>query len=675
MRKAKAFISVLCALAMILTLMPAHVAEAETGGVGGYPIKRIEITLGTAEDGQQPFVVTLTGKEELEEPVEVAAVFLYIQKKDTTLVKTIMKKGPYTVDEPCVVNDFVIETANLALDEYVVTAIAQDSEGKPMSNAFPVFLTFGEEQPEPGAPEPEPSETPQPSETPNTSEGEQPDAPLTGNYVDHKPTTYYLTKDIALYKDPGLKNVLCKITKGTIITVYGRLSTDAVLYVKVGNTAGYVDAHEFKGTYEQTPYYTYYKELDQQKIIDEVLTQLEKNAENIAGNELRRQVVLTAITIVGKVPYFYGGKYYGLLHPEWGKDKKAIVDNTGSEDTWPQDAKLAEYAPYGLDCSGYVQWVYLNAQKALGVSKPKFRGGTWTQWDDSTMLLGGKTIAQYGFKEADGTPSLLIGDLVYRDKPQNCKQGYSNYNGIVVGYADDGTPYVASCTSRIGGVVVEKLDTSSFKYARRPNIYKTFNKIGKADTTPVVSIDRPSAAQIEELLGTEPAVVISSSLNVVTVEMSDAFAIIMPETNRSTYKVASSEGLTLLGDKVFKPENADGTKPYYHVFLFKSSALGEHNVVFNRLDANKQVVNGETYTFKIKTIEDKPEPQPEPEPTPTPEPSETPEPSPTESPESPEGTPEPSESPAPSESPEPTESPTPTPAPSPTPAPTESAGE
>lgn len=66
----------------------------------------------------------------------------------------------------------------------------------------------------------------------------------------------------------------------------------------------------------------------------------------------RRAVVQQALMLVGKVNYFWGGKSLVLgWDSRWGQLTK--VSAAGSPTT-------GTYRPYGLDCSGFVDWVFYN---------------------------------------------------------------------------------------------------------------------------------------------------------------------------------------------------------------------------------------------------------------------------------------------------------------------------
>ena len=70
-------------------------------------------------------------------------------------------------------------------------------------------------------------------------------------------------------------------------------------------------------------------------------------------SEERRMVVTYALAFVGKVSYFWGGKSLTLGWDErWG---------TSMEITAPGDETTGTVRPFGLDCSGFVDWVFYNA--------------------------------------------------------------------------------------------------------------------------------------------------------------------------------------------------------------------------------------------------------------------------------------------------------------------------
>lgn len=70
-------------------------------------------------------------------------------------------------------------------------------------------------------------------------------------------------------------------------------------------------------------------------------------------SEERRQVVLTAYQLEGKVNYFWGGKSLTLgWDSRWGTPQEVWAAGSVSTGT---------VRPFGLDCSGFVDWVFYNA--------------------------------------------------------------------------------------------------------------------------------------------------------------------------------------------------------------------------------------------------------------------------------------------------------------------------
>lgn len=79
----------------------------------------------------------------------------------------------------------------------------------------------------------------------------------------------------------------------------------------------------------------------------------------------------TGLSLVGKVPYFWGGKSEAGWNDEWNTPK--LVTAAGSTTT-------GTIRPFGLDCSGFSDWTY---KTAVGIS---LYGGTWSQWDESYAI-------------------------------------------------------------------------------------------------------------------------------------------------------------------------------------------------------------------------------------------------------------------------------------------------
>lgn len=103
----------------------------------------------------------------------------------------------------------------------------------------------------------------------------------------------------------------------------------------------------------------------------------------------RKHILTTALSLVGKVPYFWGGKSPPGWNDEWNTPK--LVTAAGSTTS-------GTIRPYGLDCSGFTDWTY---KTAVGVSLYE---GTWSQWDNSFAISESELLpGDLGFlMDADG---------------------------------------------------------------------------------------------------------------------------------------------------------------------------------------------------------------------------------------------------------------------------------
>ena len=147
----------------------------------------------------------------------------------------------------------------------------------------------------------------------------------------------------------------------------------------------------------------------------------------------RKKVLETALSLVERVQYFWGGKSVPGWNDEWNTPK--LVTAAGSTTT-------GTIRPYGLDCSGFSDWTY---QTALGVT---IGAGTWGQWNASTEI-----------EESE----LIPGDLGF----QNLPNADTNHVLIYAGTDADGRQLWVHCTSG-SGVVLNSPEY--IRYYRRPNV-------------------------------------------------------------------------------------------------------------------------------------------------------------------------------------------------------------
>lgn len=158
----------------------------------------------------------------------------------------------------------------------------------------------------------------------------------------------------------------------------------------------------------------------------------------------RQQIVDKALSIVGKVHYFWGGKSSAIgWDNKWGTPVK--VTSSGSSST-------GKIKPYGLDCSGYVTWVFINIGIDSSTIEKTIGHGTTNQWYLSTSIVENQV------KE---------GDLAFLAVPNTRKV---NHVGIVVGKDEKDNILVAHCNSKYNNVTINTADEVGFMYFRRPAI-------------------------------------------------------------------------------------------------------------------------------------------------------------------------------------------------------------
>ena len=135
----------------------------------------------------------------------------------------------------------------------------------------------------------------------------------------------------------------------------------------------------------------------------------------------RRAVVQAALSLVGKVNYFWGGKSLMLgWDGRWGQLAKVTADGSSASGT---------YRPYGLDCSGMVDWAFYNATDGSyvighgGGAAMQHRCCTPVRWEDAQ-----------------------IGDLAFYPDDEHV--------GIVAGWDRDGNIQIVHCASSYNNVVI-----------------------------------------------------------------------------------------------------------------------------------------------------------------------------------------------------------------------------
>ena len=148
----------------------------------------------------------------------------------------------------------------------------------------------------------------------------------------------------------------------------------------------------------------------------------------------RKKVIKAACSLVGKVNYFWGGKSSAIgWDSEWGKLK--TVSAEGSKTTGTK-------RPFGLDCSGFVTWSFINS----GFSANAIGHGTQGQIAKCSRISWSNAQA---------------GDLAF--------YGDLSHVGIIAGKDASGNILVIHCSSSNNNVVITT--NGGFGFAARPSAY------------------------------------------------------------------------------------------------------------------------------------------------------------------------------------------------------------
>lgn len=148
----------------------------------------------------------------------------------------------------------------------------------------------------------------------------------------------------------------------------------------------------------------------------------------------RKKVIKAACSLVGKVNYFWGGKSSAIgWDSEWGKLK--TVSAEGSKTTGTK-------RPFGLDCSGFVTWSFINS----GFNASSIGHGTKGQIAKCSRISWSNAQA---------------GDLAF--------YGDLSHVGIIAGKDASGNILVIHCSSSNNNVVITT--SGGFGFAARPRCY------------------------------------------------------------------------------------------------------------------------------------------------------------------------------------------------------------
>lgn len=148
----------------------------------------------------------------------------------------------------------------------------------------------------------------------------------------------------------------------------------------------------------------------------------------------RKAVVEKAYSLLGKVNYFWGGKSSAIgWDSRWG---------TPTRVTAPGSRSTGTVRPYGLDCSGFVDWVFHNSLNYV-------------------IGHGGGAASQHGYCKPISWSEALPGDLVFYPG--------DSHVGIFVGKDESGSPLIIHCASSQNNVVLTGLQ--GFTSIGRPDCF------------------------------------------------------------------------------------------------------------------------------------------------------------------------------------------------------------
>ena len=138
----------------------------------------------------------------------------------------------------------------------------------------------------------------------------------------------------------------------------------------------------------------------------------------------REAVIRHALTLVGKVNYFWGGKSLVLgWDSRWGQLSKVWADGNSTTGT---------YRPYGLDCSGFVDWTFYNVSNG-----------------EYVIGHGGGARMQHTYCTSISWEESQPGDLVFYPE--------DTHVGIVGGRDENGNLLIVHCASGANNVVITGL--------------------------------------------------------------------------------------------------------------------------------------------------------------------------------------------------------------------------
>lgn len=164
-------------------------------------------------------------------------------------------------------------------------------------------------------------------------------------------------------------------------------------------------------------------------------------------SELRSEVVLTAYSLLGKVNYFWGGKSEVIgWDSRWGSYR--TVTSTGSQTT-------GTVRPFGLDCSGFVTWAFVNACGTADVvdiighgAKGQLTRCTKINWNDAQP-----------------------GDLIFLNDVSHVGIVVENDSGILT------VVHCASSANNVTAGAFKQGNSYGFGIVGRPNLFSEYKEV------------------------------------------------------------------------------------------------------------------------------------------------------------------------------------------------------
>lgn len=144
---------------------------------------------------------------------------------------------------------------------------------------------------------------------------------------------------------------------------------------------------------------------------------------------VRRRVVLSACSLAGRVPYFWGGKSECVgWDARWGAP--TVITSGGG---WQEET----VRPFGLDCSGLVAWALINGAQDTG----------------ALAYIGHGTDVQFSRCRVIPREEAQPGDVAFAVE----EDGSTSHTGVIVGRNAAGELLVCHCSGGAVNIVIEPL--------------------------------------------------------------------------------------------------------------------------------------------------------------------------------------------------------------------------